>query len=49
LVLIKNKEQTKAIIYVGIMLEGEGRGNYYILEKENNQWKTKNTIGGWIT
>jgi hypothetical protein len=44
-----NEEQTKAIIYVGIMMEGDGRGNYYILEKENNQWKIKNIIGGWIT
>jgi hypothetical protein len=44
-----NEEQTKAIIYIGIMMEGDGRGNYYILEKEDNHWEIKNIIGGWIT
>jgi hypothetical protein len=44
-----NKEQTKAILYIGIMLEDDGEGNYYILEKENKEWKIVNIIGGWIT
>jgi hypothetical protein len=44
-----NKEQTKAIIYIGIMLKGEGRGDYYIIEMENNEWKIINIIGAWIT
>jgi hypothetical protein len=44
-----NKGQTKAIIYIGIMMENEGRGNYYILEKTDNEWKIVNIIGSWIT
>jgi hypothetical protein len=44
-----NKEQTKAIIYIGIMMEDNGKGSYYIFEKENNEWKIVNIIGGWIT
>jgi hypothetical protein len=44
-----NKEQTKAIIYIGIMMEKEGKGNYYILEKTNNEWEIVDIIGGWIT
>jgi hypothetical protein len=44
-----NKGQTKAIIYIGIMTENEGKGNYYILEKTDNEWKIVNIIGGWIT
>jgi hypothetical protein len=44
-----NEEQTKAIIYIGEMMKEVGRGDYYILEKEDNQWKIKNIIGGWIT
>jgi hypothetical protein len=44
-----NKEQTKAIIYIGRLMKGEGRGDYYIVEKENEEWKIKNIIVGWIT
>jgi hypothetical protein len=44
-----NKEQTKAIIYIGMMMESAGEGNYYILEKENDKWEIINIIGGWIT
>jgi hypothetical protein len=31
------------------MMESVGKGNYYILEKENDKWKIVNIIGGWIT
>ena len=44
-----NKEQTKAIIYIGIMMENKGKGNYYILEKTDSGWKIVDIIGGWIT
>jgi hypothetical protein len=44
-----NKEQTKAIIYIGVILKGEGRGDYYIIEKENEEWKIINIIGAWVT
>jgi hypothetical protein len=44
-----NREQTKAIIYIGIMMENEGKGNYYILEKTDNKWNIVDIIGGWIT
>jgi hypothetical protein len=44
-----NKEQTKAIIYIGIMTGSEGKGDYYILEKEKDAWKIVAIIGGWIT
>jgi hypothetical protein len=44
-----NKEQTKAIIYIGITINGTGEGNYYILEKTKGEWEIVNTIGGWIT
>jgi hypothetical protein len=49
-----NKRHTKALIYVGILhkteyLHSKGMENYYILEKENNQWKIIKIIGSWIT
>jgi hypothetical protein len=44
-----NKEQTRAMMYIGIMSEGVGKGDYYIVEKENNKWKIINIIPGWIT
>lgn len=44
-----NRDKTQAFVYIEYFCPLCGFGNYILLEKENGNWKVKETFGGWVS
>ena len=41
--------KTKSLVYIGCFFGDFSYGLYYILEKENNNWKITYVLPAWIS